>query len=52
MRFWPFTAGAGGTDSQDGQPCLNEMYLRWIENHNYKADILDITEGEEPESKA
>jgi peptide chain release factor 2 len=40
-------AGAGGTDSQDWAAMLERMYLRWIENHNYKADILDITEGEE-----
>jgi peptide chain release factor 2 len=40
-------AGAGGTDSQDWAAMLERMYLRWIENHNYKADILDMTEGEE-----
>lgn len=40
-------AGAGGTDSQDWAAMLERMYLRWAEKHNYEADILDRTEGEE-----
>jgi len=40
-------AGAGGTDSQDWAAMLMRMYLRWAEQHNYKTDILDLTEGEE-----
>lgn len=40
-------AGAGGTDSQDWAQMLERMYLRWCENHNYKTEILDTTEGEE-----
>ena len=39
-------AGAGGTDSQDWAAMLQRMYLRWIETRGYKADILDLTEGE------
>ena len=40
-------AGAGGTESQDWANMLLRMYLRWAERHNYKAEILDVSPGEE-----
>jgi peptide chain release factor 2 len=40
-------AGAGGTDSQDWAFMLQRMYLRWIENHGFKGEILEVTPGEE-----
>ncbi len=40
-------AGAGGTDSQDWAAMLERMYLRWMETRGFKADIVDLTEGEE-----
>jgi peptide chain release factor 2 len=40
-------AGAGGTDSQDWAEMLQRMYLRWMEQNNYSAEILDTTPGEE-----
>ena len=40
-------AGAGGTESQDWTQILLRMYLRWAENNDYKATIIDQTEGEE-----
>ncbi len=40
-------AGAGGTDSQDWAEMLQRMYLRWMEQHNYEINIIDMTPGEE-----
>jgi peptide chain release factor 2 len=40
-------AGAGGTESQDWASMLMRTYLRWAERKNFKAEIVDITEGGE-----
>lgn len=40
-------AGAGGTEAQDWAQMLERMYLRWMENRGFKAEIIDKTYGEE-----
>ncbi|MFC2066225.1 peptide chain release factor 2 [Chloroflexota bacterium] len=40
-------AGAGGTESQDWAEMLMRMYLRWAERHDYRAEVLDVSPGDE-----
>ena len=40
-------AGAGGTEAQDWAEMLMRMYSRWAEQHGYKIQLLDESEGEQ-----
>src|SRR5579864_8942519 len=40
-------AGAGGTESQDWANMLLRMYVRWAEQHRYKVEYIEETQGEE-----
>jgi peptide chain release factor 2 len=42
-----FHAGAGGTESQDWAQMLMRMFLRWAERHKFKAEVLDVSPGDE-----
>ena len=39
-------AGAGGTESQDWAQMLFRMYTRWAEQHDYKLQLIEESEGE------
>ena len=39
--------GAGGTESQDWAQMLFRMYMRWIERHGFKTEIMDWQPGDE-----
>ncbi len=40
-------AGSGGTESQDWANMLLRMYVRWAEQHRYKVEYVDESQGEE-----
>jgi peptide chain release factor 2 len=44
--FLEVHAGAGGTESQDWAGMLLRMYTRWAEQHGYKVDFLEESQGE------
>jgi peptide chain release factor 2 len=40
-------AGAGGTEAQDWAEMLMRMYMRWAEQHGYKVQLIEESEGEQ-----
>jgi peptide chain release factor 2 len=44
--FVDIQAGAGGTEAQDWANILLRMYLRWFESRGWKAELLEVSEGE------
>ncbi len=45
--YLEINAGAGGTEAQDWAEMLERMYSRWAEQHGYKVEILETSEGEQ-----
>jgi len=44
--FVDIQAGSGGTEAQDWAEMLLRMYLRWGENHEFKAELIEVSPGE------
>ncbi len=40
-------SGAGGTEAQDWAQMLMRMYMRWAEQHGYKVQLIEESEGEQ-----
>ena len=44
--FLDIQSGAGGTEAQDWAEMILRMYLRWAEAHNFKAEVIEASDGE------
>ncbi|MBT8115242.1 MAG: peptide chain release factor 2 [Arenicella sp.] len=44
--FIDIQSGSGGTEAQDWANMLLRMYLRWAEATGFKAEIIELSEGE------
>jgi peptide chain release factor 2 len=44
--FLDIQAGAGGTEAQDWAQMLMRMYLRWADQHGFKTEVIDVSDGE------
>ena len=45
--FIEIHSGAGGTEAQDWAEMLQRMYTRWVDNHGYREECIEISHGEE-----
>ena len=39
-------SGSGGTEAQDWANMILRMYLRWGEAHDYKPELMEVTDGD------
>nr|WP_322109885.1 peptide chain release factor 2 [Steroidobacter cummioxidans] len=44
--FLDIQSGAGGTEAQDWASMLMRMYLRWGDQHGFKTEVVDVSDGE------
>lgn len=44
--FVDIQAGSGGTEAQDWAEMLLRMYLRWAENHEFNAELIEVSAGD------
>ncbi len=45
--YLEINSGAGGTEAQDWAEMLMRMYMRWAEQHGYKVQLMEESEGEQ-----
>ncbi len=39
-------SGSGGTEAQDWASMMLRMYLRWCEAHQFKAEVIEVSDGD------
>lgn len=44
--FLDIQAGSGGTEAQDWANMLLRMFLRWADDHGFKTEIVELSDGE------
>lgn len=44
--FIDIQAGSGGTEAQDWAGILLRMYLKWAEHRGWKAELIEVSEGD------
>jgi peptide chain release factor 2 len=44
--FIDIQSGSGGTEAQDWANMILRMYLRWAESEGFKAEIIELSEGD------
>ncbi len=44
--FLDIQSGSGGTEAQDWAEMILRMYLRWAEQHDFKAELIEVSAGE------
>ncbi|MCF6764615.1 peptide chain release factor 2 [Thiotrichales bacterium 19S3-7] len=44
--FLDIQAGSGGTEAQDWAQMLMRMYLRWGEDHQFKSELIEVSDGD------
>jgi peptide chain release factor 2 len=44
--FLDIQAGAGGTEAQDWAQMLLRMYVKWADQHGFRAEIIELSGGE------
>ncbi len=44
--FIDIQSGSGGTEAQDWASMLMRMFLRWADRHDFKTEVMEVSDGE------